>query len=143
MRKEHIKLNEADQQQYIQLLQQDYLKLRVKKRIEALLKLNDGATYTDVARTVNLSVMSQRYLVDKYKEEGFNCIYDHPRSGRPVSIDDDIKAQVMQLAQTEPPLGHPKWSTRLLAKELINQGICEKISHTQISKILKEHRQKL
>lgn len=139
MKKQHIRLNQSDLVELKSLLQLDGLKLRIKKRIQSLLQLHEGSTYIEVARNIKLSVMSQRNLVEKYKSEGLKCIYDNPRSGRPISIDASIKAQIMALYQSDPPMGHIRWSTRLLAKELVAKGVCEKISHTQISKVLKEN----
>ena len=53
-------------------------------------------------------------------------------------LDGELRAKVTALACSETPQGYARWSLRLLADRLIELEICEKISHTDIGRILKK-----
>jgi putative transposase len=65
-------------------------------------------------------------------------LQDQLRSGRPVRIDGEQRAKITALACAATPEGRGKWSLRLLAEKIVEMEFCEKISHTQVGKILKK-----
>jgi len=77
-------------------------------------------------------------LVDQYRENGLQALYDRPRSGRPVKIDGEQRAKITALACSTPPEGHAEWSLRLLADKVVELGFSEQISHTHVGTILKK-----
>jgi hypothetical protein len=67
-----------------------------------------------------------------------DCLYDAPRSGRPIVIDGAQRAKVTALACSDAPEGHDRWTLRLLAEKVVEAGFCETISHTMVGTILKK-----
>ena len=138
MKKAHVRLSDQDRQQLSELLQKGTLKARIYKRTVALLELDKGQTYTSVKSLVQLSLVSLGKLVKKYQTQGLGCLYDAPRSGRPVRISSEQENQVILLSCSQAPKGHSQWSLRLLADKVVRLGYVDSISHTQVGEILKK-----
>jgi transposase len=74
----------------------------------------------------------------KYQSEGLIFLNDKPRTGRPVGLSGEQKAQITALACSEPPQGYARWSLRLLADRIIELKFVDEISHTEVGRILKK-----
>ena len=138
MRRHNIRLSKEDRKQLESLLSKGQLPVRVQKRALGLLELDKGKTYQAVADTLNMRYSTVHSWGKKYKQEGLNCLNDKPRSGRPIEVGGDLKAKVTALACSTPPKGYGKWSLRLLADKLVELEFVEKISHTEVGRILKK-----
>ena len=138
MKKRHVKLSSQDREQLESLLQKGSLKSRTFKRVMALLELDNGQTYTAVQDLVRLSRRSLGKLSKRYQLDGLSCMYDEPRPGRPIKIDQGQKDKLTVLSCSEAPEGHSQWSLRLLADKMVELGHAESLSHTQVGAILKK-----
>jgi hypothetical protein len=49
----------------------------------------------------------------------------------------EVLEQIIQLAESEPPEGHKRWTTRLLSKECMERGIVDYIAPPYMSELLK------
>jgi putative transposase len=138
MKNKHITLKAAERTQLEALLAKGKLAAKVFKRATALLELDRGKTMQAVAQTLGVSYPTVLAWRDKYRGQGLKCLYDAPRSGRPIEIDGKQRAKITALACSDAPEGHARWSLRLLAEKVVELGHCEEISHTQVGKILKK-----
>lgn len=138
MKKQHVQLSEEDRNRLQFLTSQGELKARIYKRATALLELDRGRTFTAVAETVGSTYCTLSTLATKYKKEGMECLFDKPRSGRPIKFDGTQRAKITALACSEPPEGYGQWNLRLLADKVVELEYCASISHTQVSDILKK-----
>lgn len=138
MKKQHLKLSNADRQYLTSLVSKGKLPARKFKRATCLLELDRGKTYLAVAETLGISHVTASSLCKSYREQGLKCLDDAPRSGRPIVIDGKQRAKITALACSEPPEGHAQWTLRLLADKVVELGYCRKLSHTQAGKILKK-----
>lgn len=138
MKKEHIQLSEADRETLEAVVKKGEASARVYKRALGLLELDRGKTLTAVAETLGVTLGTVGNWRDKYNEIGLHCLHDAPRSGRPVEISGEQRAQITALACSEAPEGHAGWDLRLLADKAVELGLCEHISHTHVSTILKK-----
>jgi transposase len=57
---------------------------------------------------------------------------------REIKITGDIEARIIQLACSDAPEGHVRWTLHLLAKQLVEIEVVENISHTSVSTVLKK-----
>lgn len=140
MKKQHLTLTASDRDQLETLLAKGSLPARTFKRATALLELDRGKTFTEVAATLSLTSVTLAALRDKYNASGLACLRDGPRSGRPIVIDGSQRAKITALACSDAPKGHARWSLRLLAEKVIEAGFCDTISHTLVGNILKKRR---
>jgi putative transposase len=138
MKKQHVKLSDADRQYLKSLISKGKLPAKKFKRATCLLELDRGKTYLAVAETLGISHVTVSSLSKSYQKQGLKCLEDAPRSGRPIRIDGKQRAKITALACSEPPDGHSQWTLRLLADKVVELGYCKKLSHTQVGKILKK-----
>ena len=138
MRKQHVRLSETDREALESLVRKGKSSARVYKRALGLLELDRGKTLTSVAETVGVSIPTVGNWRNRYKTMGLHCLEDAPRSGRPVEINGEQRAQITALACSLPPEGHAHWDLRLLADKTVELGYCEHISHTHVRNILKK-----
>lgn len=138
MKKQHVQLTPEHREHLKTITAQGKVSGRIYKRALALLELDRGKTYTEVAQTVNLGRYPLSTLADKYKSEGLECLKDKPRSGRPAEISGKEMAKITALACSEPPEGYSQWSLRLLAEKVVQLEYVEQISHTEVGRILKK-----
>ena len=57
---------------------------------------------------------------------------------RPPKLDGEKEARLIQLACSEPPAGHARWTLRLLAAQLVTLGVVESISAPTVMRVLKK-----
>jgi transposase len=138
MKKEHVKLTEADRAFLEALIRKGELKARAYRRALGLLELDRGKSFTEVAKTLQVSLPSVSNWAREYQQRGLQVIQDQPRSGRPIVIDGQQRAKITALACSEAPEGYAQWSLRLLADKAVELGYVEEISHTEVRKILKK-----
>ncbi len=138
MKKGHVKLTEGDRSFLEALLKKGELKARAYRRALGLLELDRGNCFTEVAETLQVSILSISRWAMEYQADGLQAIQNLPRSGRPMVIDGDQRAKITALACSEPPEGYAQWSLRLLADKAVELGYVEEISHTEVRKILKK-----
>jgi putative transposase len=138
MEKQHVKLRTKDRDYLESLISKGKLSAKVFKRATALLELDRGKTLTAVAETLGVSRVTVMAWRDKYKEQGLKSLEDAPRSGRPPEISGRQRAKITALACSEPPEGHARWNLRLLADKIVELEYCERISHSQVAKVLKK-----
>ena len=138
MKKKHIVLKAAERTQLQSLLAKGRLPAKVFKRATGLLELDRGKTMRAVAETLGVSYPTVLAWRDNYRRQGVRCLYDAPRSGRPIVIDGTQRAKITALACSQAPEGHARWTLRLLAEKVVESGYCAEISHTQVGNILKK-----
>lgn len=136
MKKQHVILTEQDRASLHHMLAEGNLSLRKRKRATALLELDQGKTLADVAKQLSVNYNAVAEWRNNYKSQGLKCLDEAPRSGRPTRIDSEARAKIIALAQTPAPGGRG-WSLRQLAERVVEEGICDQVSHTFIASILK------
>ena len=118
MQKQHVKLSMSDKRVLHELLKKGSMNSRTYKRVIGLLELDKGQTLKAVKSIALLSANSLGKLSKRYKSEGLGCLYDNPRPGRPVKINQSQKDQLTLLSCSEAPEGYSQWSLRLLADKM-------------------------
>ena len=138
MKKEHVKLSEEDRTYLKNLLKKGSLPAKTYKRALALLELDRGKTFTEVAEIVAVAKQTASTWAKKYKETGLKCLTDKPRPGRPTLIDGLQRAKITALACSKAPEGYERWSLRLLADKAVELKLVEAISYGEVRLILKK-----
>jgi transposase len=138
MKKEHITLSEDDRAYIQSLIKQSDVSVKSYKRAIALLELDRGRSFTEVAKMVGKVDQTISTWAKRYKETGLDCLSDKPRPGRPTVIDGLQRAKITALACSEPPQGYERWSLRLLADKAVELEMVETISYGEVRLILKK-----
>lgn len=138
MPKKPFELSPSDRVYLEALLKKGQMGAKQFKRATALLEVDRGKPITAIADTLGVSRSAVSTWAKHYGQEGLQMLHDKPRSGRPVEIDGPQRAKVTALACSDPPLGHSRWTLRLLADKAVELNYCEHLSHTQAGEILKK-----
>lgn len=138
MKKQHLQLQDSERNYLNAMLSKGNLNTRVQKRALGLLELDKGKSYQEVAKLFNMSYPAVHSWGKKYRSEGLAFLQDKPRSGRPVELSGEQKAQITAIACSEPPKGYARWSLRLLADRIVELDLVDEISHTEVGRILKK-----
>ena len=94
----------------------------------------------EIAQQLKCSLTAVRYRRNRFSETKSveNTIFDKPRTGRPSIIDGAVDAHMTTIACTEAPIGHAKWTLRLIRDRLIALEVIDEISHTTVGRTLKK-----
>jgi transposase len=104
-------------------------------RARIVLRAADGATNTQIAAEVGVSLPTVGLWRRSFCERGLDGLVDAPRSGRPRQIDDDEVGRVLAKTLEPPPDGTTHWSVRRLAA-------ATGISPTTVHRIWRDHKLK-
>jgi transposase len=134
-----LKLSNDERSSLTSILRRGTIPARVQSRARVLDLLHRGHHPTEIATTLSLSLptifnIKRRYLSESYEA----ALYDRPRSGKPSQIDGTARAKITALACSTAPLGHARWTLRMLADKAIELGFCETISHSTVKEVLKK-----
>lgn len=138
MKKEHIQLSDEHRTYLQELIKKGSLPAQTYKRATALLELERGRTFTEVAQMVGVVIQTVSSWAQKYRESGLEFLTDKPRLGRPNVIDGRQRAKITALACSDPPEGYERWSLRLLADKAVELELVESISYGEVRLILKK-----
>jgi transposase len=110
---------------------------RVVERARIVLLAADGVPGVEIAERVGCSEPTVIRWRSRFAEDGLAALIDQPRSGKPPTIEQAVREEVLSMTLTEPPpeLGITHWSSRLLAGRLAKQG--KQISHATVARIWK------
>lgn len=138
MKKAHVHLSDVHRTYLQDLLKQGSLAARTYKRALALLELDRGRTFTEVAQIVGVVIQTVSTWATKYKQSGLDFLTDQSRPGRPTVIDGLQRAKVTALACSDPPEGYERWSLRLLADKAVELELVDSISYGGVRLILQK-----
>lgn len=112
---------------------------RVQTRARILDLLHRQHVPSDIAAVLEVGVATVFNIKRRYLAEGLQAaLHDRPRPGQPCRIDGVARAKITALACSAAPLGHARWTLRLLADKSIELGFCAAISHSTIGEVLKK-----
>ena len=138
MNKQHITLTDDDRTYLQELIKKGSLPAKTYKRAIALLELDRGRTFTDVAKIVGVVIQTASTWAKKYNKTGLDVLEDEPRTGRPPVFNGLDRAKITALACSDAPEGYEKWSLRLLADKAVELDLVDDISYGQVRLILKK-----
>lgn len=103
----------------------------------------NGANGTDelAAKTYHVSPVTVQRVREKFVLHGMQiALRGFPKGpkNKAVKIDGEVEAHLIQLACSEAPAGHNRWTLRLLADKIVELGHLESISHEGVRQALKK-----
>jgi transposase len=92
-------------------------KRRLCERARVILLSAEGKPLSAISAATGLSPQAASKWRRRYLEASLDGLRDRPRAGRPLSIEAQVRLNVVALASSEPPDGYSRWSTRRLAEK--------------------------
>jgi transposase len=104
------------------------------QRARILLLAAQGVSNAQIAEQLGISRPTVIAWRARFAREGLHGLADRPRTGRPQTVRNNRRAEILTATLTPPPehLGVSHWSTRLLAGEL-------GVSRNTIARVWREH----
>lgn len=141
-----VRLGDEERQQLIDLTSTGKAAAYKIKHANMLLQVDaDGPNQADhdVAKTFHCHVNTVRNVRQRFVEQGLEAALarkPQERLSRQHALDGRQEAHLIALRCGEPPVGHSKWSLRLLADQLVKLDIVDTISHETVRQVLKKMR---
>ena len=114
------------------------------KHANVLLKVDaGGADWSDAQAGEAFSCAPRTVFAirERFVEQGLEAALERKRHDRPPTepiLDGEKEARLLQIACSEPPPGHARWTLRLLAQELIALDVVECVSAPTVMRTLKK-----
>lgn len=140
----HVSLTETQAILLQDLTKKKELSTNKKLRIEALRLLGHGLKDNQVAIAIGRSIPTIERVRKTFVLDGFDAVILHKKPrGRPLKLGAAGQELMIKFAQEEPPSGYARWTSKLLQKKLIHEGIVTSISVSTICRYLRVRRIKL
>lgn len=91
---------------------------RLVERAMIILKCLEGMPLEDIAKQVSVSKVTVSKWKSRFLSDGFQGLFDMPRSGRTASYTKQDEQRVIDQISQEPPNGLSRWDGTTLAREL-------------------------
>ena len=132
-------LTAADQTALLTFTQMGTHPVRAVVRGRALLALGQGRSLAAVAAELSLCRQTVGRVRERYRVEGLPAaLHERARNGAPRRFDGAVRVQLTALACTKAPVGHSRWTLRLLADHAVVLGLVERIPHETVGQVLKK-----
>jgi transposase len=140
-KRQFIQLSKKEKSSLTKILSKSQTSAREQTRARILDLLDRREHPEKIAGLLKVSLMTVYNIQNRYRQEGLEAaLTEKPRSGKPPVIKAEEKARVTALACSEPPAGYADWTLRLLADTAVEMGFVERVSHTEVGRILKKTR---
>jgi transposase len=130
-----IELSEDEERDLRAVLRTPSASQQVAMRARIVLRSAEGATNTQIAGELGVSLPTVGLWRRNFSERGLDGLQTAPRAGRPRRIDDDEVQRVLAKTLEPPPDGTTHWSVRRLAA-------ATGISASTVHRIWREHKLK-
>lgn len=144
MKKYSVRLTDAEREICHQTVARLTGSSQKARRARILLQVDsDGPGWSDrpVAEAYQCRVQTVENVRRRFVLEGFErALEGRQRSAPPVPkrLDGKQEAQVIALRLGAPPRGYGSWSLRLLARQVVELGIVDSVSHETVRQTLKK-----
>jgi len=114
------------------------------RRAQILLKADaDGPSWTDqrIAEAFDCRTKTVENIRQRLVTQGFAAALDKQQPATPPRaklLDGQQEAKIIALRLGTPPRGYANWSLRLLASQVVELGIVDKVSHETLRQTLKK-----
>jgi transposase len=106
-----------------------------------LLKTADGWTDQQIVEAFYTSHDTIQRTRTRFIAEGLDAaLHEQSRPGAPLKLTTEQETLLIALACSKPPVGHRRWTVRLLAERAVKLKIVESIAPETIRQILKKTR---
>lgn len=137
--KHEVHLPPQERKTLIAVVSKGRNKAAVIRRAHILLKTDEGKTDAQISEVLYISEQTVRRTRLRYCEEGLqSALEDKPHPQPEPKLDEEKEAYLIALACSKPPAGRKRWTLKLLARQLITDGIVEHIVPETVRLTLKK-----
>ena len=134
-----VDLTNEEREQLRGLIRKGKASTRKLTRARILLKADEGLTDQQVGSALNTGIATVGRVRKRFVEEGLEkALGERPRPGQSIKLDGKQQAYLIAVACSDPPLGHARWTLRLLAGKVVELGFADSISPETVRQVLKK-----
>ena len=134
-----IVLSHREEQQLHTIIRKGNHKARSIKRAHVLLKSHQGLKDEEIAERIEVHITTVERIRLRFVQGGIDrALYDAPRSGQPLKLDEKAEAHLVALACSKAPKGRDHWTLELLQKRMIKDKKVTSISTVALWERLKK-----
>lgn len=151
MKKLYIVELSAEERECLEAIVDDGRQAKLRRNHAHILLLVDqgeyGSSLTDVEAAEEVSCT--RRTVEQVRErcvmQGLSSALERKKQSgtRSRKLDGEAEAALVQLACSDAPEGHARWTLRLLSSRLVELDLVDSISRECVRQVLKKHHQTL
>jgi transposase len=145
VKKYHVTLTDAERSLLRDLLGAGKAPARTLTHARILLKADEsggGAAWSDEAirQALDVGLSTVMRVRQRFVEEGLEAALERHKPRRDYShlVDGECEAHLVALACSAPPVGHKRWTLRLLADKLVELEHIDSISYETVRQVLKK-----
>lgn len=144
MKKYHVTLTELERHQLKAIIAKRKADSQAVKRAYVLLAADEnqpGWLKDDqIQKTYQVSIRSIERLRERFVENGLEMALKGKKREKYKEkvFDGAVEAHVVALRCSQPPLGHTRWTVRLLAQQMVELSYVEAIGRETVRKMLKK-----
>lgn len=142
-----VRLTTSQREALIQLMRTGRQLAHTRRRAQILLKLDvagaDRWNDAEVARAFDVNEQTVAIIRKQFVHEGLDAtVYKKKPTGRRSyrKLDGEQEALLIAMTCSEPPAGRARWTMRLLASQLVVEGVVESIDPATVCRTLKKTR---
>jgi len=120
---------------------QRMLKARILLKADVS-EAGEGWSDSRIIKALETSASMVYRVRKQLAEEGFEAVFSRKQRAAPAVariFDGEKEAKLIALACSKPPKGRPRWTLRLLEKEVVELHIVDRASDSTIGRALKKH----
>lgn len=136
-----VELTDEERTELSDLISAGEARARKLTRARILLKSDDGWTDPEIGDALDCSPATVQRTRKRFTEDGLAAVERRkPDRIYERKLDGAAEARLVALACGQPPMGHARWTLRLLAEELVKleEIDVESISHETVRQVLKK-----
>jgi transposase len=145
VKKYHVTLTDEERSKLRNLLSAGKGPARMLTHARILLKADESGespAWSDEAirKALDVGLSTVIRVRQRFVEEGLEAALERHKPRRDYShlVDGECEAHLVALACSAPPVGHKRWTLRLLADKLVESEYIDSISHETVRQVLKK-----
>ncbi len=145
VKKYHVTLTEAERSMLRDLLSAGKAAARTLTHARILLKADESGespAWSDEAirKALDVGLSTVMRVRQRFVEEGLEAALERHKPRRDYShlVDGECEAHLVALACSAPPVGHKRWTLRLLADRLVELEHIDSVSYETVRQVLKK-----
>jgi len=142
MTKLEIHLSDDERQELTRIVSSGHHSARLIRRAQILLRSSDGWTDEAIGAAVGVSRQTVYTVRKQALGDGVAASLNR-KAGRKAgqvakALDGVAEAHLVALTCSEPPVGHERWTLRLLAERMVQLEYVTAVSHETVRQALKK-----
>jgi hypothetical protein len=141
-----VKLSGEERKRLNALISKGKASAKIILKARILLKADQGEagegwSDEEICRALDTNVGMVARVREKLVREGLDAVFARKKRETPPIepiFDGEKQAQLIALACSEPPVGHARWTIRLLAEHVVERKIVESAHFNTVARALKK-----